>query len=322
MTDDFPLVTVPEPFPISLIGERYLIFDIDAVTYIRHRHHICGVLIGTIPDVPQQNVFLGIPLELMEEEARLLVEKGAAFVVDDVEAHQRGLEGLNVAKKRAFRADLERQGAMVAKEVERKAAQRSQNALERLRLERDENGSVRSRASSESATKPEVHVDEVHAETLFDGEPSPPPPPSSSPGLSVKSNHYQRAITPTTSFPPLPAPRPDPTRGLPAVPKSYPLFAHLHEKGYYVSPGLRFGCQYLVYPGDPLRFHSHFLAVGAEWDEELDLLALVAAGRLGTGVKKGFLIGGASGGNGASGEEGAGSTEGAVRAFSIEWGGM
>jgi len=47
-----------------------------------------------------------------------------------------------------------------------------------------------------------------------------------------------------------------------------------------MTPGLRFGCHYTVYPGDPLRFHSHFLATGADWDEEFDLLDIVGGGRL------------------------------------------
>jgi tRNA-splicing endonuclease subunit Sen34 len=101
----------------------------------------------------------------------------------------------------------------------------------------------------------------------------------------------------------------------PPVPSSYPLFAYLHARSYFITPGLRFGCDYTVYPGDPLRFHSHFLAVGYDWDEDIPLMDLVGGGRLGTGVKKGFLIGGK--GPTESAEEDAG-----VRTFCIEWGGM
>lgn len=82
-------------------------------------------------------------------------------------------------------------------------------------------------------------------------------------------------------------------------------------------PGLRFGCNYNVYPGDPLRFHSHFLATSFEWDQEIPMLDLIGGGRLGTAVKKGFLIGG---------EDTEAETEGEwgdnVRTFCIEWGGM
>lgn len=88
-----------------------------------------------------------------------------------------------------------------------------------------------------------------------------------------------------------------------------------------MSPGLRFGCQYCVYPGDPLRFHSHFLAVGKGWDEEFDLMQLVGGGRLGTGVKKGFLVGGKEK-RFREVDEGEGGSEKGVRAFSIEWSGM
>jgi tRNA-splicing endonuclease subunit Sen34 len=67
-----------------------------------------------------------------------------------------------------------------------------------------------------------------------------------------------------------------------------------------------------VYPGDPLRFHAHFLANAYEFDEEIPLLDLIGGGRLGTAVKKGFLIGGEA--EAESGRK--------MRTFCIEWGGM
>ena len=79
----------------------------------------------------------------------------------------------------------------------------------------------------------------------------------------------------------------------------------------------------MAYPGDPLRFHSHFLCNGLEWDEEFDLLGLVGGGRLGTGVKKGFLIGGrADGLNDADSKKSDIDSGSAVRSFCIEWAGM
>jgi len=89
-----------------------------------------------------------------------------------------------------------------------------------------------------------------------------------------------------------------------------------------MTPGLRFGCHYTVYPGDPLRFHSHFLATGADWDEEFDLLDIVGGGRLGTGVKKAYLIGGADTSPKESESGGCLDAGEGVRAFSIEWAGL
>src|SRR5271154_5108584 len=79
------------PIAISLIDGRYFLFSADVVSYLRREHHICGVLVGSIPQIPQQNVFLGLPLELMPEEARLLVAAGGAYIVDDAPAHDGGL---------------------------------------------------------------------------------------------------------------------------------------------------------------------------------------------------------------------------------------
>jgi tRNA splicing endonuclease len=71
--------------------------------------------------------------------------------------------------------------------------------------------------------------------------------------------------------------------------------------------------------GDPLRFHSHFLAVGHDWDEEIDLLDIVGGGRLGTGVKKGYLIGGVDPDKESVEAD---DQHGNVRAFCIEWAAM
>ena len=65
--------------------------------------------------------------------------------------------------------------------------------------------------------------------------------------------------------------------------------------------------------------------MSAEWDEEIDLLNLVGGGRLGTGVKKGWLIGGVEdkeedGRDAEDKVEADGGT--GVRIFCIEWGGM
>ena len=64
-----------------------------------------------------------------------------------------------------------------------------------------------------------------------------------------------------------------------------------------------------------MRFHAHFAAVSYDWNEEISMIDLIGGGRLGTRVKKAFLIGGKD--EGKSEEDGDN-----VRTFSIEWGGM
>lgn len=286
------------PFPISQISgssDKYLIFDVDTITWLRKNHNILGVLIGTLPQIPQQNLFLSLPLELQPEEARLLVEKGLAYTVDDLRWHQENLVSVPTSQVDAFKAELQKQGRQAAQNAEVVKQKRRNDVLKTICRKRNSSESTATRATlsstvSESGSQTDDDLlfgNQMNGLTMNSASPS----SSRSFALSVES----WTVTPTTSYPPLPRPPTTNDAVLPEVnPSSYALFHYLHSLGYYISPGLRFGCQFLVYPGDPLRYHSHFLAMSANWNEEINLLDLVGGGRLGTGVKKGWLLGGRS----------------------------
>ncbi|EFE40350.1 hypothetical protein TRV_04929 [Trichophyton verrucosum HKI 0517] len=310
------------PIPISLIAGRYFLFSIDAVTYLRREHHICGVLVGTLPQVPQQNVFLGLPLELMPEEARLLVEKDVAYVVDDTQAHTQGITSLQEEDKRRYLNELKQKGLQATLILADKKAERREIALKRqkdkeVKKSKRKIGGEKAEVvegDTPSHVEPETEIDDGDGddELLF----APPKRPAVAGDTASRACGEQiLEVTPATSNGLLPRAAPRAPPYLPEAPSSYPLFAHLHSKGYFLSPGLRFGCQYMAYPGDPSRFHSHFLVVSTKWEEEFDLMDLAAGGRLGTGVKKGYLIGGTE----KSDDEG---SEQVVRTFSLEWAGM
>ena len=319
------------PFPLFQVSqkvERYLLYDINVITWLRKDHNILGVLIGTLPQIPQQNVFLGLPLELQAEEARLLVETGLAYIVDDLNWHVKDLASKSTKQKVEIKATLRQEGARIAKDFENNKKSRTQNALNNMQQNAGSTLAQRSNASPAPAEAEKFSEESLFGESLTrKSTVTPSPEPSKPTELETKP----WALTPTTSYPFIsPPPNTNPA-DLPRVnPSSYALFKHLHSLGYFLSPGIRFGCQFSVYPGDPLRFHSHFLSMSAEWDEEINLLDLVGGGRLGTGVKKGWLIGGVEGklqerergedlGEGAKrGVDG----EGRVRTFCIEWGGM
>lgn len=330
-------IAVPTPFPISLVAGRHLIYDVNAATYVRRVHHITGVLIGCLPHIPQQNTFSGLPLELMPEEARLLVEQGHAYVVDDVQAHRSLFLGAGMAEeeRRALVRGLEARGREAARASQREAEERKEVALKKVALRRgagrrkegddvdgeakdgedvDDTASLFSAPSHAGSPAP-MYEDRwfITPTTSYDRPPSPPPSPQPS-GADDKADRTLLAA---------PAPRrPSPPLPLPAVPPSYPLFAYLHGQGFFIMPGLRFGCQYMAYPGDPMGFHSHFLAVGKGWDEEVALLDIVGGGRLGTGVKKGFLLGGVEEGSVRAGKEEGNDGTSRVRTFCFEWAGM
>jgi len=301
-----------EPIPISVVAGRYLLFDINVVTYLRKTYNICGVLIGGIPQMPQQNIFLGLPMELLPEEAKLLVEKRVAYIVDAAAWHKTKFSTLNGTDRKNYLESLRSRGRMAQKAAEENMQRKAElglakHALLKAKKPSTTNSVKQSRVTELDAT---ALTSKEDPEAVLDDNRGPFSPVPSS---KLSSARLAYNITPTSTYG---SPSVGYDRMLlpdPPVPASYPLFAHLHSHSYFITPGLRFGCDYTVYPGDPLRFHSHFLAVGYEWDEDIPLMDLIGGGRLGTGVKKGFLIGGR--------KEATGDDSG-VRTFCIEWGGM
>jgi tRNA-splicing endonuclease subunit Sen34 len=309
------------PIPISYVSGRYLLFSVDAVTYLRREHNICGVLIGTLPQIPQQNVFLGLPLELMPEEARVLVDKDVACIVDEAKAHD-GMRSLLEEDRRQYLRDLESQGQLAMRILADRKDQQREQSLKEIDEKKAKGLAAKAAKAAKAAADAQVASESSPAPTekeepnsIFAGEDG-TSSLSRTTGISTPAPQQALGITP------LPHPVSASSQYLPKpeVPLSYPLFAHLHSRGYFLSPGLRFGCQYVAYPGDPLRFHSHFVVVSAEWDQEMDLMDIVNGGRLGTGVKKGFLLGGPQ--KRRDEVESEADRVDTVRTFSIEWAGM
>ncbi|KAL8967578.1 MAG: hypothetical protein Q9183_002855 [Haloplaca sp. 2 TL-2023] len=323
MTGKEAFVAPDLPFPIFQISKhvrRYLLYDIKTVTWLRRAHNVLGVLIGSLPQSPQQNVFLGLPLELQPEEVKLLIEQDLAFVVVDLDSHKKAQQAPPKGLK-DYKSDVQREGLAAAKAVEKQKRQRTQEALQRLNIRQ----STPDRSDTTETPRDSGAADQE--DSLFDR-------PQSRASQVSSSNLAPYTSTPTTSYPPITPPSQETAASIPDVnAASFALFKHLHKKGYFLSPGLRFGCQFMVYPGDPLRFHSHFLAVSAAWDDEIDLLDIVGGGRLGTGVKKAWMIGGPeektysqekhdSKPYGLDGEQNEMDKDFGVRTFCIEWAGM
>ncbi|CUS15184.1 unnamed protein product [Tuber aestivum] len=295
--------TPPELFPIYLVNSRYFLYDADVISDVRRTHRMSGCLTGTLPQIPQQNIFLGLPLELMPEEALLLVEKGAAYIIDDVSAHERGLRGMGEVDKKEYLEELEQDRKREVEEYIRRVEEKRDIFVRRSNGEGGEVDGLEQTARGDG--------DNEEGRRIFENSSVPNPIKAST--ATTATNVLIYYPTPSSSHP-IYHYHPDPSDMLAAGPQpertqGYPLYKHLHERGYFLSPGLRFGCQYMAYPGDPLRFHSHFVVNGLGWDEEIEMQDVVGGGRLGTGVKKAWMVGGEDG-------------EGQVRTFCVEWGGF
>jgi len=71
---------------------------------------------------------------------------------------------------------------------------------------------------------------------------------------------------------------------------NYLVFKNLREKGYIVTPGIKFGCDFAVYEQGPGIDHAPYLVQVFRTTERLTATGMVLAGRLATTVKKQFIL--------------------------------
>lgn len=295
-----------EQIRISKIADRYLVFDADHVSILRRRHHLCSVLVGSTPQNPTQNVFLSLPLELLPEEAALLLDQKAAVLADEATSHLAALKEDRCCRKQYI------------DQLNDRRQQAKQHLAEGQAQKAAQSRELAAKAKSQGSTAPEHAQSSAHGNvdpdrlgtarnTHLTDEPKPVADRSLVKPLTITNTTSLGLILQSVSSP-------ENDEAKPAV---GPLHAHLLSQGYFMTPGLRFGAKYSVYPGDPLRYHAHFLATDYEWEEEISMLDMVGSGRLGTSVKKGFLLGGEVPRNDTTG-----GGDPSVRAFCIEWAGM
>lgn len=278
--------------PIHVSNQTALVWDVDHVATLRSEHRICGVLSGTLPHLSQQNIFLGVPLVLVPEELVLLVEKQLATIVHDPAAHHPAtpaqLESWDAQRQRGIAHQVREAGR---RKGEDRAPAATEAAAQQKRAERD---ARRQRQLAEAAEDAGPGPADTPA-------PAPPPTPTDAPPAAV----YTVSV-PTTSgafawyapaaheYETLDAAREAGVWTYPATEEERArceVFRDLWEKGYYLGGGSKFGGDWLVYPGDPLRYHSHFVAtVQPSPSAPLRPMEIVAHGRLGTATKKAHLL--------------------------------
>lgn len=70
----------------------------------------------------------------------------------------------------------------------------------------------------------------------------------------------------------------------------YIVYQDLREKGFIVTPGIKYGCDFAVYEEGPGIDHAPFIVQVKTSDEELSAQEIVKSGRLASTVRKTFII--------------------------------
>ncbi len=94
------------------------------------------------------------------------------------------------------------------------------------------------------------------------------------------------------------------------------VFFDMHARGLTMTPGAKFGADYLAYPGDPMAYHASFAVRVAGEGEKTHALTLAAAARMAHGARKHLVLAsagewrdGGRDGEGPGGRDGEGGTE-------------
>jgi tRNA-intron lyase len=71
---------------------------------------------------------------------------------------------------------------------------------------------------------------------------------------------------------------------------SYAIFSDLHSKGFSITVGIKFGAEFLVYPGDPALYHAQFTVRTVAWGAPLDPVLLKSIARGSHAARKHLML--------------------------------
>ncbi|XP_045843927.1 tRNA-splicing endonuclease subunit Sen34 isoform X2 [Meles meles] len=279
---------------VEVANGRSLVWGAEAVQALRERLGVGGRTVGALPRGPRQNSRLGLPLLLMPEEARLLAEIGAVTLVSaprpDPRQHSLQEQGFQEQSALAAEARETRRQELLEKIAEGQAAKKQ-------KLEQESGVSESPGAGAKpAAIESEAGASQAPAEPEEAGSSSPQPGPSNEVAPLPRSALLVQLATARPR--PIKARPLDwrvqskdwPHAGRPAHELRYSIYRDLWERGFFLSAAGKFGGDFLVYPGDPLRFHAHYIAQCWAPGDPIPLQDLVSAGRLGTSVRKTLLL--------------------------------
>ncbi|WRT65530.1 uncharacterized protein IL334_002475 [Kwoniella shivajii] len=338
--------------PLYLVNGVATVWDAQVAATLHCIHNVSGIRAGTLPGVSQQNGFLGLPVTLMREETAYLVQQGIAHLVplpsfptipstDEIAQHTQNrikkiqrLESLARAaeeEKKALSAEafekggekarLKREARAKAKAEKAASTQNGQDGVfeesSTMTTPTKKESSVNNTISTEVSSEVNSSKSEIPSKESMETTTS----PSSTPGyfLSIPSHPPILTFTPTgetiTSIP-------HPLFPFPSTPRENALvglFSTLQSMGYRMGLGPRFGGEYLIYPGDYLRYHAHFTSQVLVRDQPIRPAEIVAWGRLGTGTKKAGLLCCWDDQKRSSSNDQVSEDEGGTEFYSLEW---
>lgn len=322
------------------VGQKYeildkvLLFNIEDIKELRYKYGIVGTLLGTLPSVKQQNTFLSVPLEIMPEEAIWLVKHNACQF--DFTLNQQVQDFDYTALTDVCKIQKKNLLHQLHNQFLAKKQKSLENALKHGVLS-SSNNSRTDEASQLTRKKQDGLI--LTEKSLF----------VSVPTASERIASLQISISQTSLLY-----KELENQFFRKHYTNYCLYSLLkneysvldldvEENSVVLLPGSRFAGKYVLYPGDPLRYHSHLivkdckpLPATADKGESLiekrihcksetshiNLLELICDGRLSTSVKKAIVLPFANEGFNNSSANFASDCNKSIDFYSVEWSGF
>ncbi|XP_047534527.1 tRNA-splicing endonuclease subunit Sen34 [Vanessa atalanta] len=207
---------------------------------LRSTHRICGALIGTIVSYPRQNEFQGLPMALMSEEAALLVEKGLCELIELPNIK----EELSEEKKQKIQ------------EMDQKIIDEQSEALQKKKIEQlSQKIDIIVAGKKKKMMSKGIFDINIDKDTLLQEEIN--KLSKATPAnilIHLPTEHFINTENIKLEIDVL---RPCIMFGDGAI--RYTIFKDLWERGYYITSGSKFGADFLVYQGDPVKFHAMYM---------------------------------------------------------------
>ena len=359
--------------PLFVHGDHVLIFSSEHMKDLTIKYGITGQLSGTLPLAPQQNSLLGFPWRLSLYEVLWCLHEGVGVLVDGEEVVKNGYlkELVEDDRKRRVVVDdlqdrLDRWRDEKQKEIEeqmkklniikkdRRAMKPLDNVLvssasmpdlqqvinDKERKEKDiEETKQKSKEMHEKSKKNQIvfmetPTDDSRISFLWDG--------LLKKYYDAKSYRQFGLLQRLIDYEVEHIHYEDKQSCYDKIWLNFLVYKHLKSQlGFYLLPGMRFGGVFVSYPGDPLRYHAQqIIDTKQYYEEDIGLFRMCNRGRLATGVRKVWIVGGTvdtgntdrniaerllfdGGDKGRSkGRGDASSDSGKIRCFSIEWAGF
>ena len=254
---------------ITTSSDNYLIWSVEDVRYLRNELGVVGNLCGALPRQPRQNREYGLPLCILKEEAVLLVSMGRGKLIkSDNQDH--------VVDEDAYKSSLKGSFEVQNEYLLQHIYQKSQKFVDKPVKEPPHlnlSGIV-------DLTNPAHHLHK-----MFEKETD----------ATLWNVNYKEIPLTDIKL---------------SEKEKMRLFVYqdLRKRGYMITPGTRFGGDFLAYPGDPFMYHAYFVVKVQQAETELGVAEMLTLARLASSVRKVAVLAGVS--------------EDRVSYISLQWSGL